>query len=726
MDPTQDSTPAGAEEPAIPGLPQKWARPTRREFVMGALAVSGLAWTGLLDIFSPAEAAAHVRVPLAPTPEPLRQMREIASEGGRLRGVITIRNAERTLPGTTRRVMMRYLEGKDAQGNVVWPPSPQTPVPGPTLRARVGDQVQLTFLNHVQVDDFAGSMDRAERGDTEGCDRVVDGATERELYPGQPGTQGVAHDSPPNCFHGSSTSNLHFHGTHITPDGLGDNILLQLRPNPGVTEASVKDDFEAIFQAGPPERWSQLPEHWRQRQLELLGQYDDTAIWQGKRGTPGNPALPPDRRLLPPTEARIAAGQWPQYQVGAYPYAYQLTPYTTDAQGRARYAMGQAPGTHWYHAHKHGSTAINVYNGMAGAFIIEGEYDDTLKHIYPDLKQQVLLVQNFNDAPALTRASRAESRQDLWVNGQKNPAISMQPGEVQLWRLVNASVRSVTTLLGFIPVAGAPAPASNPEMRQIAQDGVQFRYENYRDQPRLPGAIRHAARANAFAAGNRIDLLVKAPAAGSWVFRVSDINDAPRDLFTVTVGGSAVSMDFPKQEQFPAFPPFLGDIRADEVRKYRTLDFGWETGRAKAGLTSSGAPQFMIDGRQFEGDHYDQTMVLGDVEEWTIFNTTAAIPHPFHIHVNPFQVVEIYDPASKTRYKPTENFLWQDVIAIPPSVINADGTISEENRGYVKIRHRFVDFTGSYVLHCHMLAHEDRGMMQLVRVIPSNADIPHH
>ena len=49
----------------------------------------------------------------------------------------------------------------------------------------------------------------------------------------------------------------------------------------------------------------------------------------------------------------------------------------------------------------------------------------------------------------------------------------------------------------------------------------------------------------------------------------------------------------------------------------------------------------------------------------------------------------------------------------------------KELRGYVKIRHRFVDFPGSYVLHCHMLAHEDRGMMLLVRVIPGETIIKH-
>jgi hypothetical protein len=132
-------------------------------------------------------------------------------------------------------------------------------------------------------------------------------------------------------------------------------------------------------------------------------------VWQGKRGTPGNPVLPPENRLLPPTERAIAHDDWPQYQVGAYPYCLKLTEYTKSPQGKPHFIMGQRPGTHWYHAHKHGSTAINVYNGMAGVFVIEGDYDDALLKIYPSLKkmEKVLIVQNFSDSPNLVRPNRA-------------------------------------------------------------------------------------------------------------------------------------------------------------------------------------------------------------------------------------------------------------------------------------------------------------------------------
>jgi FtsP/CotA-like multicopper oxidase with cupredoxin domain len=694
---------------------------TRREFLAGALTVTGLALTSAL---LPAGLMGYGReLASRQSQAPLRTIGQLRSEGGRLRGVLTIRSGNLLLPkdpalGTDPRVMtMRYLEGKGVS-TPRWPP-PADPgaiappvLPGPTLRARVGDRVELAFFNHVDSELFEETGDRIEDGQQQGCDLVVRDTDGSEIYPGE------AKDKGPNCFHGSSTSNIHFHGTHVTPDGLGDNVLLQLRPDPRVTEDVVEDDFEKIFAAGPPDKWEKLPQTWRDRQLYLLEEYDNTAPWNGGRG------LPADRQLLPPTRERIARGEWPQYQIGAYPYCFDLTDCAPDAQGRCtRFAMGQAPGTHWYHAHKHGSTALNVYHGLAGAFIIEGAYDDALHDIYPNLVQHVLVVQNYAVAPFLNRGTGAEVPPSLWVNGDIDPIITMRPGEVQLWRFVNASARAVATMLGFPREQGAP------EVRQIAQDGVQFRWENFHEQRRYPGEVADAGRLNTFATGNRIDLLVKAPMGGGpWAFQVKDTTQPESDvitLLTVKVAGEAAPMEFPTQEQYPRFPDYLEDIPETDVTIRRKLVFGWEEGRDGPKLRPSGAPHFTIDGHQFQGDRYDQTMVLDTVEEWTITNTTSQIAHPFHIHVNPFQVVEIYDPATNTRYTPGANRIWQDVIAIPPSRLDGNGNVIGEP-GSVRIRHKFVDFAGSFVLHCHMLAHEDRGMMQLVRVIPRKIDVPHH
>ena len=87
--------------------------------------------------------------------------------------------------------------------------------------------------------------------------------------------------------------------------------------------------------------------------------------------------------------------------------------------------------------------------------------------------------------------------------------------------------------------------------------------------------------------------------------------------------------------------------------------------------------------------------------------------HPFHIHINPFQVVEILDPAkSPNPVRLPRPWVWWDNFAIPPG-------------GYFKMLTRFVDFTGKFVLHCHILDHEDRGMMQLVQVVTNTTNMKH-
>jgi len=91
------------------------------------------------------------------------------------------------------------------------------PRPGPTLRARVGDLVQLTFINQINPSDFGDSIDRAEKGRGGGCDETSSG------YPGN--------DKYPDCFHGSSTGNIHFHGTHTNPNTTGDNVFIEVRPS---------------------------------------------------------------------------------------------------------------------------------------------------------------------------------------------------------------------------------------------------------------------------------------------------------------------------------------------------------------------------------------------------------------------------------------------------------------------------------------------------------------
>jgi FtsP/CotA-like multicopper oxidase with cupredoxin domain len=107
----------------------------------------------------------------------------------------------------------------------------------------------------------------------------------------------------------------------------------------------------------------------------------------------------------------------------------------------------------------------------------------------------------------------------------------------------------------------------------------------------------------------------------------------------------------------------------------------------------------MIDGKTFDPSRIDQRVRLGAVEEWTIRSTDMRDDHVFHIHTNPFQVIEIGG-------QPQADRTWRDTVVVPRP---AKG-------GSTVIRSRFLDYTGVFMMHCHMMNHEELGMMQAVEV----------
>jgi FtsP/CotA-like multicopper oxidase with cupredoxin domain len=203
-------------------------------------------------------------------------------------------------------------------------------------------------------------------------------------------------------------------------------------------------------------------------------------------------------------------GRWPVYYIGAVPYCFALPAYTAPTWPPPPESMspimGQAPGTHWYHAHKHGSTAINVANGMTGAFIIEGKYDDDLNSVYGryvlkdgkawNTRSQPVLVLNqlgttpnpltggLGGPPSSPNSPTGAPVADFEVNGRIRPIAHMQPGEVQLWRILNTSGRSAAYFM---------APKGF-HWRQLAQDGVQFATNNYLNSTDKPVYLAPANR----------------------------------------------------------------------------------------------------------------------------------------------------------------------------------------------------------------------------------------
>jgi FtsP/CotA-like multicopper oxidase with cupredoxin domain len=843
----------------------------RRRATLGLLATAS-ASAAVIAVHAPPAQAQQLPAwqPLSPQyaqcpapGQPLLQIPEIVSQNGKLRGTIVLsNNAQRMFVGNPKAdpsqcqvQTVRQFRGSGAvlpayagsippgypgyvppasyPGFQPLPPGPNTdPVPGPTLRAKLGDIVELALLNQLGGGGSWSTIDRGEKG--QGCDQST------APYPGL--------DVYPDCFHGSTTGNIHFHGTHTNPGTAGDNVFIEVRPSlrdasgqPVVTEASISGPFGEFFTncetelnksvlSQWPRTWNDLPPAWVATQESLLKQYDSDPVIINK--------------LWPVDEAQRKAGAWPQYYIGATPYCFRLPAYTPPGPTQSAHPpshgagateqarallMGQAPGTHWYHAHKHGSTAIDVSNGMTGAFIIEGGYDDALNQFYGpswsgpqswSRSQPVLVVNQLGVSPNLFGGGNGNPGAGplpFSVNGRFQPALTMQPGQVQLWRIANTSSRGAIFVNGFAP-ANAKAPSS-PQVftwKQTAQDGVQFTGGNYAGSQN-PNLLLFA--------GNRADLLVQAPTTpGQYVLLVQQVRSrcatlptaqiptipvsspppappvltpicspddkSPVPLLIVNVSGPPATGNqaqfIPRDQLQLSFPAFLADIKDSEVKGTRTVVF---ESTPTTGLT----PHAMhtIDGHKFDGN-VGQVVLLNTVEEWKIVNTTVnggvqpapapatgdvvvatdppgVVDHPFHIHINPFQIVEFFDPNQSvpnpannnavipkyvtsqssianaavqclldpndpTTWKDCHNTLqpnriWWDVFGIPSAravFTTKDQKITQTTiPGYFKFRSRFVDFTGQYVLHCHILAHEDRGMMTVVEVVPFTTAYSH-
>jgi FtsP/CotA-like multicopper oxidase with cupredoxin domain len=752
--------------------------------------------------------AAHA-INCLPPGEPLVKIPEIVSDKGVLHGTMVL-TAERQ-----RMVFRSPVGGKSSQPGVPAAsyecreqivrafhrydgPQPDSdsvhdPVPGPTLRAHVGDIIELTFVNDVDANRFGRSIDQGEKRNISGiaqnpaagCDTINTG-TPGMGYPYTGPTPFLFGDTFPDCFHGSSTGNIHFHGTHTNPTGTGDDVLLEIRPSPRVpkpgsttgetiptiTPPSVEEPFKAFFMECEkqlngdvhsewPANWDEAPlgpwttpGTWTAHQASLLQAYDAQTkedLWGANKKV-------------------IDKKQWPQYYIGAFPYCFRIPAYTYASwpppPGGLR--MGQAPGTHWYHAHKHGSTAIDVANGMTGAFIIEGKYDDDLNNYYGagwTRTQPVMVINQLGVSPNLARSAGTGSGQqdkgpDFVVNGRSQPMVDMAAGEVQLWRIVNSSGRSGAYFASLPP---------GFQWMQLAQDGVQFADENYQKSLNKPFLI---------AAGNRVDLLVMAPSPGTYAIQVQHevaaadlVKARPVVLLQVRVradvpAASGVRATFiPKA---PEQPPFLTNITdaevASTINNPRVITFA--STPPPNPPTEPNFAQHTINGHKFDGPGDAPIPVTLDaVEEWKIVNATYAAPisHPFHIHLNPFQIVEVFDPnetvtttnnhgvvpkyvTSQTQvvdantqcvlnlqqdstwfdcHKSTANTprIWWDVFPIPTGAVMTDAASGQSANvpGYFRMRSRFVDFPGNYVLHCHILAHEDRGMMSIVELKAANA-----
>ncbi|WP_420125167.1 multicopper oxidase family protein [Longimicrobium sp.] len=532
--------------------------------------------------------------------------------------------------------------------------------PGPTFRVRPGDLVQIWLRNKLPMPTEASNFN----------DVCMD-------YPASADSADVFQD----CLHGPNWTNIHYHGMHVTPDStstvVGDDVLMAIAPGDSIL------------------------------------------------------------------------------------YSFRIP-------------TNQSPGTHWYHPHKHGSVALQVANGMSGAFIVEdpGKGLDWFTKEF-NIREHLIAFQQVDTTVGLLHGDKTNILDKVppLVNGQNYPTIYMAPGEIQRWRIVNENVTSATKTLEF---RFEDLPGEEPFVVEVARDGVQY-------------APINIAQGNdslmLVAAGNRLDVFVQAPQqAGRHRFRVRHIPGASqrtrrRPVIPLNTAATLrdsqitandyrvfqVVVDPTLAPRTPGLPfsgrnlsAFLGE-RVPRAAEFLGVDLAAARDTAVIVFTDTAGPgndttptQFFLgsatspfqrfnDASVFVPSNAGGTpmpMILDSTQTWKIVNNSPnSINHPFHIHINPFQVDSVYAPqgsadpyydlyqelnAASRRGSP----IWLDVLPLPVPVAN--GSVITDS-AYVFITQRYEDFTGcsdgkcgpptgSFVMHCHILGHEERGMMQVLQI----------
>ncbi len=342
-------------------------------------------------------------------------------------------------------------------------------------------------------------------------------------------------------------------------------------------------------------------------------------------------------------------------------------------------------GLFWYHPHVHGGVKQQVRGGMAGAIIIRGEIDEV-----PEVKaaaEKVLVIQDVeldkefrlaDPTPDDPNGNYWPDAQEYWViNGQYRPTITMRPGEVQRWRMVNAAA----SWTAQVTVAGHP-------VHVLAYDGYTLAAPEKDDDALI-------------VPGGRVELLIKAGAIGTYDVELQPSSSVPvaaptpdkngyipssqlaRVIATVRVEGEPLDMGLPTK--LPAYNPKILPIA-----KTRTVSYDSIFDKSGNFLSLG------VDETAFNPDQPPYQMKLGTAEEWQVKDMDDGFTHIFHIHINPFLVTAVNGVALATPQ-------WRDTYELGPDDFTMQMNLD--------------DFTGKYVDHCHYVDHEDMGMMEAVEVV---------
>ena len=343
------------------------------------------------------------------------------------------------------------------------------------------------------------------------------------------------------------------------------------------------------------------------------------------------------------------------------------------------------PGLFWYHTHPHGESHRQALDGMSGAIVIDGmdRYVPELRN----LREQVLVVRGESiehspNATALERRVEAQaptcgSEPDeidriYTVNDEIRPVLDIKPGERQFWRIVNASADRYMDL-----------QLDGEKFEVVALDGMPLAYHDQKNPTKI---VDHALVPPA----GRLEAIVTGPSASAHsAFRTRCVDTGPDGdpnpaMVLADIRGGSSARPVKQKVNRDLTPPEYKQI---DLRAFETSqpDFVVSFTEDKNG--------FYINDQKYAPDSAPMTRVrVGTYQHWRILNKTREL-HPMHIHQTHFLVYA-------ENGVPLEHPVWLDTVNVPTG-------------GSVDVVMDFTDpvIKGMSLFHCHLLNHEDKGMM---------------
>jgi suppressor of ftsI len=327
-------------------------------------------------------------------------------------------------------------------------------------------------------------------------------------------------------------------------------------------------------------------------------------------------------------------------------------------------------GLFWYHPHLHGDVDRQIIGGMSGGILVEGS--DRLYPFLKGLTERVLLLKHHP-------IGRADYQELVTVNGIVAPVISIRPGEAQFWQIGNIGA---------------------DRFLRVKIDGMPF-YLIGRDGYFVPRPIR--MEEVLLGPGQRFSVIVVGGQPGRHTFKSVafrfDERQSPLpevDLGTVVSQGPAADVAAAEAKvgaQHVNEPLYADVVRTSPIAHRRTFAFSVNPQKTS----------FFINDKVFDENRTDVTVKLGDTEEWTILNRDSQY-HDFHIHQTGFLVTEVNGA-------PTHFDGLRDTFSVPPA--------RNGKPGEAKLIIPFTnpEIVGRFVFHCHVVKHEDKGMMMAIEVV---------